>query len=320
YWEPAVPRFAYSYSVYQVEVSRNLIFANGSELDALFGTMADRSRSRIDVPTLRTLFGVKKRPRPKSCGKKLSPREAVVIETPSWDLTIFKIHFGALTLKGYTKGEHVARFEAITHNTRALQCGRTLDRFPEIVAQLRSMTDRFSTMLDCVHIGFLPAGILDELPTPSTIGATRVGGIDTNKPRMCNALAGALALAVAPGGFTVAQFAAKIQAMTGQTQSAYSIRQAAYDLCKLRGKHLVDKPGRSRRYIVSEDAARIIAGLSVLRDRVIVPILAGLSRDTGADQQPGTSDRIDGHYARLRTGMQALLHDLGITAEDPMAA
>jgi len=52
-------RFAYSYSVYQVEYSRNLIFANGAELDDLFGIMADRIRSRIDVPVLRTLFGVK---------------------------------------------------------------------------------------------------------------------------------------------------------------------------------------------------------------------------------------------------------------------
>jgi hypothetical protein len=52
-----------------------------------------------------------------------------VIETPSHDLTIFKVHFGALTLKGYTKGEHVLRFEAVCHNTRALNTGRVLDRF-----------------------------------------------------------------------------------------------------------------------------------------------------------------------------------------------
>jgi hypothetical protein len=39
-----------------------------------------------------------------------------------------------------------------------------------------------------------------------------------------------------------------------------------------------------------------------------------------ADQQTSVPDRIDGHYAALRTGMQALLLDLGITAEDHMAA
>jgi hypothetical protein len=52
---------------------------------------------------------------------------AAVIEKPRYDLTLFKVHFGLLTLKGYTKGEHLLRFEAITHNTRQLGCGRVLD-------------------------------------------------------------------------------------------------------------------------------------------------------------------------------------------------
>lgn len=313
-------RFHYDYSVYQVEYSRNLIFANGAELDDVFTALADRIRSRIDVPVLRTLFGVKKRPRRKSWGKVLKPREAVVIETPSWDLTIFKVHFGLLTLKGYTKGEHVARFEAITHNTRALGCGRTLDRFPEIVGKLQAMTDRFTTMLDCVHLGFLPDGILDELPTPSTIGASRVGGVDQNKPRMRHAMAAALALAVAPDGFTVSEFAARVRAMTGQDDDAYSLRQAAYDLRKLRGKALVDKPGRSRRYLVPERSARTLVGLSVLRDHVLVPILAGVSRNAETVEPPTHLSAIDAHYQSLRQGMLTLIRDLAIAPEGDLAA
>ena len=55
-----------------------------------------------------------------------------MIEKPQWNLTIFKAHFGLLTLKGYTKGERVLRFEAIVHNTKQLGCGRTLDKFAQI--------------------------------------------------------------------------------------------------------------------------------------------------------------------------------------------
>jgi hypothetical protein len=62
-----------------------------------------------------------------------------VLETPAWDLTVFKVHFGLLTLKGYTKGARVLRFEAITHNIRQLGCGRALERFPQIVARLAGM-------------------------------------------------------------------------------------------------------------------------------------------------------------------------------------
>ena len=93
--------FRYAYSVYQAEYSRNLIFASGARMDRVFGTIADRTRSRLDVPALRTLFGVKKRP---AGTAEPSLKLAVVIERPAYDLTLFKVHFGLLTLKGYTKG------------------------------------------------------------------------------------------------------------------------------------------------------------------------------------------------------------------------
>lgn len=116
---------------------------------------------------------------------------------------MFKVHFGLLTLKGYTKGEHVLRFEAIVHNTRTLLTGRILKNFPAIVARLAAMVDRFTNMLDCVDVAFLPDGILDQLPAPSQLGSGRVGGVDINRPRARAALTAVLALAVAPHGFTV---------------------------------------------------------------------------------------------------------------------
>jgi hypothetical protein len=61
-------------------------------------------------------------------------------------------------------------------------------------------------------------------------------------------------------------------------REGYTIRQAAYDLRKLRGKQLIDKPGRTRRYRVPPDGARTITALLTLRDHVIPPILAGVRR------------------------------------------
>ncbi|MGB8876241.1 MAG: hypothetical protein WCD11_07985 [Solirubrobacteraceae bacterium] len=95
-------RFVYDYSIYQVEYSRNLLFASGAVMDRLFNTVVDRTRSRLDVPKVRTLFGSRGRPHRKP-DYELSPRQAVVIEKLRWNLTIFKVRFGLLTLKGYTK-------------------------------------------------------------------------------------------------------------------------------------------------------------------------------------------------------------------------
>ena len=126
--EQARSGFRYDYSVYQVEYSRNLIFRNGARMDAVFNAVLDRTRSRLDMPVLRTLFGAKNRPHAdRAAGP---PTLAVVIETPRYDMTLFKIHFGRLTLKGYTKGERVLRFEAIVHNTKELGLGRAIDKVP----------------------------------------------------------------------------------------------------------------------------------------------------------------------------------------------
>src|SRR6266702_3169782 len=300
--------FRYAYSVYQVEYSRNLLFGSGAQMDRVVNTVIDRTRSRLDVPMLRTLFGAKKRP---GSSADLSPRLAVVIETPRWDLTRVKCHFGRLTLKGYTKGEHVLRVEATVHNTRQLGCGRATQRFPRIVTRLAGRTERFCTTLDCVDTGDLPDGTLDRLPLPARIGRTRIGGIDLNKPRIRAALAAVLALAAAPDGFTVADLAAKVQAIGAPTGS--TIRQAADDLRKLRGKDLVVKPGRSRRYQVPPPAARTIAGLLTLRDQVIGPIVAGV-RSPRLGRKPTHWTAIDRDYETLRIGMPTLFADLGITS------
>ena len=302
-------RFRYDYSVYQIEYSRNLLFRSGARMDRLFDTVCDRTRSRLDIPTLRHLFGAGHRPHRDRKGG--PPALAAVLETPRYDLTLFKVHFGLLTLKAYTKGERVLRLEAIAHNTKELGVGRVLDRFPDVVAKLSGMVDRFATALDCADTGFLPDGTLDDLPLPTRLGNTRVGGVDMNKPRMRAATAAVLALAAAPGGFTAAQFTAKVHAMTGQTAADYTPRQAAYDLRKLRGKHLVDKPGRGRRYHVPPAAARTVAALLALRDQVIGPIVAGVR-----DPRPGTAPThptpVDRAYDALRAGMQTLFGHLGI--------
>jgi hypothetical protein len=300
--------FGYGYSVYQVGYSRNLLFGNGARMDRVFDTIVDRTRSRLDVPQLKTVFGAKARPRrDRASGP---PRLEAALETPRYDLTIFKLHFGRLTLKAYTNGERVLRFEAITHNTAELRCGRALERFGEIVTRLAGMAERFTTMLDCVDIGFIPDQFLDRLPAPSQIGATRVGGIDLNRPRTRAALHAARALAAAPGGFTVKDLAAKVQAMTGHTD--YTIRQAAYDLRRLRGKHLVAQPGRSRHSHVPAQAARTIAALLTLRDQVIAPILAGV-RSPRMGRKPAVWTAVDRDYEQLRIHMHTLFDDLGIT-------
>ena len=299
--------FGYAYSVYQAEYSRNLLFRSGAQMEALLDRILDRTRSRLDIPAIRTLFGLYSRPHRNR--KHGPPAQEIVIETPRYGLSWFRISFGRLQLKACTKGEHVLRFEATVHNTKELRCRRSLDNFAEIITRLAGMADRFATALDCADTGFLPDGVLDELPKPAEAGTRRIAGIDLNNPRIRAALAAALALAPAPGGFTAAGHTAKVAAMTGL--AGYTTRQAAYDLRKLRAKQLVDKPGRTRRYHVPPQAARTITALLTLRDQVIAPILAGV-RSPRMGRKPKIWTAVDRDYENLRTGMQTLFRHVGI--------
>jgi hypothetical protein len=298
----------YDYSVYQVEYSRNLLFADGAVMDQVFDRVVDRTRARLDVPRIKTLFGAKRRPHR---DRKKPATLAAVVETQSYDLTWFKVTFGCLGLKAYTKGERVLRIEATCHNAAELGCGRILEKLPEIVARLGAMAKRFCDTLDATSVGFLSEGILDQLPRPAQLGATRVGGISLDSPRIRAVLTAVAALSPAPKGFTVAELADKIHATTAQTDRDYSVRQAAYDLRKLRAKNLVVKPGRSRRYHVPTDAIRTIVAITTLRDQVLEPLLGGLHSQPRVPT-PSTWTPVEHDYHTLRLDMQTLFDDLGI--------
>lgn len=100
--------------------------------------------------------------------------------------------------------------------------------------------------------------------------------------------------------------------MTGQTKSDYTIRQAAYDLRKLRGKDLITKPGRTRRYHLTPQSAGTIAALLALREQVIASILDGVPSPR-MGRKPVTWTSIDRDYEKIRIDMQTLFRDLGIT-------
>ena len=309
--EQAASDFRYQYSIYQGEYSHNLLFRVGGQMEQIFQGLIDRTRARLNVKHLKTIFGMKARAHRDRKGK--TPPLGVALETPTYDLTIFKLHFGQLTLKGYTKGERVLRFEAVVHNTRALSCGRLLGKFTQIVARLKTMLETFLNHLHCVDISFIATETLEKLPTPTYVGKTRVGGIDPNKPRMHAALQALLALAPSPHGFTMSEFVSQVRAITGQKEQQYGARRAAYDFKKLRGKDLAAKIGSSRHYQPLSPGLKTVAALSVLREKVIQPLLAGIATPR-LGRKPKNWSSIDQHYEALRLNMRNLFQELGVAA------
>jgi hypothetical protein len=159
-------------------------------------------------------------------------KEADALCEPLLVLTIFKLHCGRLTLKIYTKGERVLRFEVVVHNTQELRCGRSLEKFPEIVVEAKSILERFMDALGCIDQCFIADRMLEQLPAPSQVGKTKVGGIDLNKARMRWVVQAVIALSLSPspGGFTASELASQVRVLNRQSLSEYGARRAAYDL------------------------------------------------------------------------------------------
>ena len=107
-----------------------------------------------------------------------------VVERPEYDLTIFKIHFGRLTAKIYSKGERVLRIEVIAHNTKDLRCGRSIEKWGAILKALTGILERFVAVLQSVDAALIDRASLEEWPRPTRLGAVRVGGVDVNRPRI----------------------------------------------------------------------------------------------------------------------------------------
>jgi hypothetical protein len=304
--------FHYQYSNYQIEYSRNLVFEVGGRMDQVFQALIDRSRTRLDLKTIKTILGYRHRPRYRKW-KKHSANWEVTVERPTYDLTIFKLHCGKLSLKIYTKGERVLRIEAIAHNTQELDCGRSLEKFPEIVSRLRSILERFMTALSCVDQCFIADETLEQLPAPSQVGKTKVGGIDFNKPRMRWVAEAVLALSPSPGGFTASELAHQVRTVSQQSESQYGARRAAYDLKKLRGKQIVCRIEKTRRYEPIPRGLRAMAALIVLRDRAIKPLLAA-AQEVWPTHGPQNPTALDTHFHTIRIAMQGVFSQLGLAA------
>ena len=304
--------FHYQYSNYQVEYSRNLIFEIGGHMDQVFQALIDRSRVLLDLKTVKTILGYKHRPHHRKRKKKSAEWE-VAVEKPAYDLTIFKLHCGRLTLKIYTKGERVLRIEAIVHNTEELRCGRSLEKFPQIVVALKSILKRFMEALSCIDQCFIADAMLEQLPTPSQVGKTKVGGIDLNKTRMRWVAEAVIALSTSPDGFTASALAARVRALSKQPEAEYGPRRASYDLKKLRGKEIVRRIGRTRRYEPMTAGLKAMTALVVLRNKAIKPLLAAAQelRPTHGAQNPRA---LDTHYDAIRVAMQGVFHELGLAA------
>ena len=175
------------------------------------------------------------------------------------------------------------------------------------------MVIAFLGVVQAAHLSFVDGQQFDALAAPSVRGAQRTAGVDLQKPRMRAVAEAVIALAAQPEGFTAAALAGRVRAQKGRAMASYTDRKAAYDLHKLRGKLLVERIGKMRRYRVRRPGIRTLAALLILREQVIKPVLAGVCRPKRG-RPPKNLHPLDDHYQKLQREMLATFQTLKIAA------
>src|SRR6266478_6643199 len=137
--------------------------------------------------------------------------------------------------------------------------------------------------------------------------------LDLNKARMRRVIEALLALSSSPNGFTASEVAARVRALSKQSPSQYGPRHAAYDLKKLRGKHIIRRIGHTRRYEPLLTGLRAMTALLVLRDKAIKPLLAA-AQPLRPKRGAHNPKPIDLHYDAIQAAMKGVFHELGLAA------
>jgi hypothetical protein len=177
---------------------------------------------------------------------------------------------------------------------------------------MSEMLVRFLNTVQVAHVSFLDEGAFERWAQPSARGTRRLAGIDLNKARNRHVVDAVVGLATQPEGFSLAELAEAVRARTGGGPKRYSVRQAAYDLAKLRGKKLAKRKDQSRRYVSDPSGVRTMCAYLLLREKVIKPLLAGVTRPIG--RPPKTLSPLDRHYVNLREELNRTFETIGLAA------
>lgn len=116
----------------------------------------------------------------------------------------------------------------------------------------KNYCQQIKTLMDNLcytHVSLLKDGSFEQLTNPSQKGKQRLAGVDINKRRNLAIMECVLALAIKPNGYTAKDIATLMKEKLNKKEATvYSSVKAAYDIKKLRGKGLVEKIGKSRKY------------------------------------------------------------------------
>jgi hypothetical protein len=296
--------------VAQVEYCHNLVFRQEAALDRLFSRLLDGSRTLGHPEKLAIIFG---RPtfRPDTRAGQLEVK-ITRLKTP-----VLRAGFQSTSLKQYVKDHTLLRTETTCHQLTDLSIPKDIKNLPKLREVLGTSNERLLEAQQDILASYVDRGQLAQLRQP-TVSATgrRTPGLRLDDARLL-ALLGVLThfvYLIGKASFRTKDLLEDLRRALEKPE--YRLSQLRYDLGKLRGKGLVTRVARSRRYELSPEGYRLAVLYQKLHERLYAPLTAGIMEPVASDNRISGSRKakLDRLYQRVDEALRRLSEGVGIAA------
>jgi hypothetical protein len=304
--EHAAMDLRYRYSLAQIELATDVIFAAPSPLRALFRRAVELGLLLGGADRTAHLFG-------RQITSRYGGKLQTVLDRRNEGHPVLRSYYQTSFVKQYEKAETLLRTETCINNTYHLNVGRRLENLPKLVTRMADTNQRFldaqAELLACT----VDQGELAHLAQPIQLGKRRVPGLRLQDDRVLRLLD----VLLHPGSFvadwTSRDVLARLLDRHRLAETDYRLSQLRYDLGKLRAHGFVERIGRTRRYRLTERGLKLGVLLVKLRTRLLGP-LATLASATAPLPDATTDSAIEAAFRQVDHAIDHLCITLGLKA------
>ena len=304
--ERAAMELRYRYSLAQIELATDVVFAAPSPLRALFRRAVELGLLMGGADRTTHLFG-------RQITARYGGKLQTVLDRRNEGHPILRAYYQTAFVKQYEKAETLLRTETGINDPYHLDVGRRLENLPKLVTRMAETNQRFldtqAELLACT----VDQGELARLAQPIQVGQRRVPGLRLQDDRVLRLLD----VLLHPGSFvadwTSRDVLARLLARHRLSEADYRLTQLRYDLGKLRAHGFVERIGRSRRYRLTARGLKLGVLLVKLRTRLLGP-LATLATAPASPPQTATSSEVEAAFRQVDLAIDHLCSTLGLKA------
>jgi hypothetical protein len=304
--ERAAMDLRYRYSVAQLELATDVIFAEPSPLPALFRRAVELGLLLGGADRTAHLFG-------RQITSRYRGKLQTVLDRRNEGHPVLRAYYRTSFVKQYEKAETLLRTETCINDPYHLNVGRRLENLPQLVTRMAETNQRFldaqAELLACT----VDQGELARLAQPVQVGQRRVPGLRMQDDRVIRLLD----VLLHPGSFvtdwTSRDVLARLLDRHRLTETDYRLSQLRYDLGKLRAHGFVERIGRTRRYRLTARGLKLGVLLVKLRTRLLGPLATLVAAPT--PQPPTTHDsEVEAAFHQVDHAVDRLCTTLGLKA------